>query len=132
MKTIKQTIKVIDKKIIINLPKDYNFDEVEVVITPSKNYKVDDSELNLVNEPTISYKSEINSQNYEIPEWQKQEVKKRAEKYSKNPNSILSIDDVDNIDDFFKEILDFRSSQPLETFISAEDFITSLEKKYDI
>ena len=73
MEAIRQTVKVINHKIHITLPDNFNADEVDVIILPS-------------------------STRYEIPQWQKDEVRERTEKYLKNPESAT------DIDDFLKEI----------------------------
>jgi hypothetical protein len=73
MDTIRKTVKVKNHKISITLPIDFNADEVEVIIMPS-------------------------SANYEIPQWQIDEVRERKANYLKNPESAT------DIDDFLKEI----------------------------
>lgn len=73
METIFQTVKVKNKQIIITLPDDFEGDEVDITI------------------------SEVMS-NIEIPQWQKDEVRKRHTEYLQNPS--LATD----ITDFFKEI----------------------------
>jgi hypothetical protein len=73
MDTIRKTVKVKNHKISITLPIDFNADEVEVIIMPS-------------------------SANYEIPQWQIDEVRERTANYLKNPESAT------DIDDFLKEI----------------------------
>ena len=68
MEAIRQTVKVINHKINITLPDDFNADEVDVIILPS-------------------------STKQEIPQWQIDEVRERTEKYLKNPESATDIDD---------------------------------------
>jgi len=68
MEAIRQTVKVINHKIHITLPDNFNADEVDVIILPS-------------------------STRYEIPQWQIDEVRERTEKYLKNPESATDIDD---------------------------------------
>ena len=68
MEAIRQTVKVINHKINITLPDDFNADEVDVIILPS-------------------------STKHEIPQWQIDEVRERTEKYLKNPESATDIDD---------------------------------------
>ena len=74
MEAIRQIVKVIDNKINIILPDNFNAEEVEVIILPSQNHE------------------------YSIPQWQIDEVRERTEKYLKNPKSAT------DIDDFLKEI----------------------------
>lgn len=73
MEAIRKTVKVKNHKISITLPDDFNADEVEVIIMPS-------------------------AANYEIPQWQIDEVRERKANYLKNPESAT------DIDDFLKEI----------------------------
>jgi hypothetical protein len=73
MEAIRQTVKVKNHKINITLPDNFNADKVDVIILPS-------------------------SKNFEIPQWQIDQVRKRTEKYLKNPESATEIDD------FLKEI----------------------------
>lgn len=75
MEAIRQFIKVKNHQISITLPEDFNADEVEVIILP----KQDD---------------------FNIPQWQINEVRERTERYLKNPNNVT------NIEDFLKEIED--------------------------
>ena len=74
MEAIRQTVKVKDHKISITLPDDFNAEEVDVIILPSKN------------------------EEYVIPQWQMNVVNERPEKYLKNPTEAT------DIDDFLKEI----------------------------
>jgi hypothetical protein len=73
MEAIRQTVKVKNHKISITLPDNFYADEVDVIILPS-------------------------SKNFEIPQWQIDQVRERTEKYLKNPESAT------DIDDFLKEI----------------------------
>ena len=102
MKPIRQIIKVVNHRIEIILPEDFNFDEVEVSILPTKKieYIMNKIEINQVNESAVVYESLKfdTSQDFIIPEWQKQEVLRRTEEYYKNPSSAEVIED---IDDFF-------------------------------
>ena len=75
MEAIRKIVTVKNHQINITLPDDFNAKEVEVIILP----KQDD---------------------YEIPQWQINEVRERTERYLKNPNNVT------NIDDFLKEIED--------------------------
>ncbi len=99
MEPIRQIVKVVNHRIEITLPENFNFDEVEITILPTKNkqYKMDVEKLNYVEEPIANYETNIN-QDFIIPEWQKQEVRRRTEAYNKNPSSAVIIEDVD---DFF-------------------------------
>lgn len=73
MEAIRQTVKVKNHQINITLPEDFNADEVDVIILPSR-------------------------EEYQIPQWQIDEVRERTEKYLKNPENVT------DIDDFLKEI----------------------------
>ena len=75
MEAIRKIVTVKNHQINITLPDDFNAKEVEVIILP----KQDD---------------------FEIPQWQIDQVRERTERYLKNPN------DVTDIDDFLKEIED--------------------------
>ena len=79
MEAIRQIVKVIDNKINIILPDNFNAEEVEVIILPSQNHE------------------------YSIPKWQIDEVRERTEKYLKNPKSAT------DIDDFLKEIEEIKN-----------------------
>ncbi len=74
MEAIRQIVTVKNHTINIILPNDFNADEVEVIIMPVQNKE------------------------YNIPQWQIDQVRERTDKYLKNPNSIT------DIDDFLKEI----------------------------
>ena len=74
MEAIRLTVKVKDHKISITLPDDFNAEEVDVIILPSKN------------------------EEYVIPQLQMNVVNERTEKYLKNPTEAT------DIDDFLKEI----------------------------
>ena len=73
MEAIRQFVKVKNRQVNITLPTDFNADEVEVIIFPA-------------------------SKEYQIPQWQIDEVRERTEKYLKNPDSAT------DIDEFLKEI----------------------------
>jgi hypothetical protein len=73
MEAIRQTVKVKNHTIKITLPDNFNADEVDVIILPS-------------------------SKNFDIPQWQIDQVRERTEKYLKNPKSAT------DIEDFLKEI----------------------------
>ena len=75
MEAIREIVKVTNRQVIINLPDDFNADEVEVIILPS-------------------YKE------YQIPQWQIDEVRERTENYLKNPESAT------DYEDFLKELGD--------------------------
>ena len=75
MEAIRKIVTVKNHQIKITLPEDFYADEVEVIILPKQN-------------------------DFEIPQWQIDQVRERTERYLKNPN------DVTNIDDFLKEIED--------------------------
>ena len=107
MEAIRKFVKVKNNKITITLPEDFNADEVEVIIL-SKNEK-----------------------EYEIPQWQIDEVRERTEKYLKNPESGTDFDYFTLTEDD-KKMLDFRASQPRKDFVSANKSIENLKKKYGI
>lgn len=75
MEAIRKIVTVKNHQINITLPEDFYADEVEVIILP----KQDD---------------------FEIPQWQINEVRERTERYLKNPNVVT------DIEDFLKEIED--------------------------
>jgi len=75
MEAIRKIVTVKNHQINITLPDDFYAEEVEVIILP----KQDD---------------------FEIPQWQIDQVRERTERYLKNP------DNVTDIDDFLKEIED--------------------------
>jgi len=74
MEAIRQIVSVKDHTINIILPNDFIADEVEVIIMP------------------------IQNKEYNIPQWQIDQVRERTDKYLKNPNNAT------DIDDFLKEI----------------------------
>ena len=74
MEAIRQIVPVKNHTINITLPDDFNADEVEVIIMPVQNKE------------------------YNIPQWQIDQVRERTDKYLKNPNNVS------DIDDFLKEI----------------------------
>lgn len=69
MEAIRQFIKVNGRNINITLPDDFNADEVEVIILPS-------------------------AKQYEIPQWQIDQVRERTEAYKKNPATAQDFDKV--------------------------------------
>lgn len=75
MEAIREIVKVKNRQVIINLPDDFNADEVEVIILPS-------------------------TKEYQIPQWQIDEVRERTENYLKDPSSVT------DYEDFLKEIED--------------------------
>ena len=75
MEAIREIVKVKNRQGIINLPDDFNADEVEVIILPS-------------------------TKEYQIPQWQIDEVRERTENYLKDPSSAP------DYEDFLKEIED--------------------------
>lgn len=74
MEAIRQIVPVKNHTINIILPNDFNADQVEVIIMP------------------------IQNKEYNIPQWQIDQVRERTDKYLKNPNNAT------DIDDFLKEI----------------------------
>ncbi len=62
MEAFRQTVKVKNHSFKITLPKDFNAEEVDVII--------------IAKEPN----------NYEIPQWQKDQVRERRAEYIKNPS----------------------------------------------
>lgn len=73
MEAIRQFVTVKNHQINITLPDDFNAEEVEVIILSS-------------------------SKEYQIPQWQIDEVRERTEKYLKDPSSAQ------DIDEFLKEL----------------------------
>ncbi len=67
MEAIRQFVTVKNHQINITLPDDFDAEEVEVIILPS-------------------------SKEYQIPQWQIDEVRERTEKYLKDPSSAKDID----------------------------------------
>lgn len=75
MEAIRKIVTVKNRQINITLPEDFYADEVEVIILP----KQDD---------------------FEIPQWQIDEVRERSAEYRKNPSIGLDFDDaMKQIDD---------------------------------
>ncbi|MGG7036313.1 MAG: hypothetical protein ACI7YS_14110 [Flavobacterium sp.] len=68
MEAIRQFVTVKDHKISITLPDDFNAEEVEVIILPKSN-------------------------DYQIPQWQMDEVRERTIEYFKNPKIALDFDE---------------------------------------
>ena len=75
MEVIRRFVKVKNHQVNITLPEDFNAEEVEVIILPS-------------------------SKEYQIPQWQIDEVRERTENYLKNPESAT------DYEDFLKELGD--------------------------
>ncbi len=73
MEAIRKIVKVIDRKVHITLPSGFDAEEVEVIIFPA-------------------------SSEYQIPQWQIEQVRERTDNYLKNPKSALEMDD------FFKQM----------------------------
>ena len=69
MEAIRQTVKVKNHSFKITLPDDFIAEEVDVII--------------FAKEPV----------NYEIPQWQIDQVRERHEKYLQNPENVTDIDD---------------------------------------
>mgnify|MGYP003496073163 CR=1 FL=1 len=106
MEAIRRFVKVKNHQVNITLPEDFNAEEVEVIILSS-------------------------SKEYQIPQWQIDEVRERTEKYLKNPESATDIEDF-ILTEEDKKMLDFRANQPREDFVSAKKAIENLKKKYGI
>jgi hypothetical protein len=70
MEAFRQTVKVKNNKISITLPDNFNSKEVDVIILTSK------------------------SKEFEIPQWQIDEVRERTAAYVKNPEIGLDFDQV--------------------------------------
>ena len=97
MKAIRQFLKVKNRQINIVLPDDFNDEEVEVIIlSKSKAYELSQEEIAILNEPETDYISSEESldllDNFQIPQWHIDEVKKRTEEYLKNPDMALDFD----------------------------------------
>ena len=108
MEAIRRFVKVKNHQVNITLPEDFNAEEVEVIILPS-------------------------SKEYQIPQWQIDEVRERTENSLKNPSIEIEIEFDDNsLSDEDKKLLDFRANQPKDDFISGEESINRLKKKYGI
>ena len=73
MEAIRKIVKVIDREIHITLPSGFNAEEVEVIIFPA-------------------------SGEYQLPQWQIDQVRERTDNYLKNPQSALEMDE------FFKQL----------------------------
>ncbi|AWK02700.1 hypothetical protein HYN56_00050 [Flavobacterium crocinum] len=76
MEAIRQIISVKNHSVTIKLPEDFLADQVEVIILPVQNKE------------------------YQVPQWQIDQVRERTENYLKNPKNVT------DIDDFLKEIED--------------------------
>ena len=115
MEAIRQTVKVKDHKISITLPDDFNAEEVDVIILPSKN------------------------EEYVIPQWQMNVVNERTEDYLKNPTAITDFDDTMKeldtdfiLTDVQMKILDERAKEDRSTFITAEESLLQIKKRYEL
>ena len=104
MEAVRRFVKGKNHQVNITLPEDFNAEEVEVIILPT-------------------------SKEYQIPQLQIDEVRERNENYLKNPSIGIEFDD-NTLSDEDKKLLDFRANQPKEYFISAEESINRLKKKY--
>ncbi|MBZ4033143.1 hypothetical protein K6T82_00065 [Flavobacterium sp. 17A] len=76
MEAIRQIISVKNHSVTVVLPDDFTADKVEVIILPVQNDE------------------------YQVPQWQIDQVRERTENYLKNPKNVT------DIDDFLKEIED--------------------------
>lgn len=76
MEAIRQIISVKNHSVTVVLPDDFTADKVEVIILPVQNDE------------------------YQVPQWQVDQVRERTENYLKNPKNVT------DIDDFLKEIED--------------------------
>jgi hypothetical protein len=104
MEAIRQFVKVKNHQINITLPEDFNEMEVEVIILSAKKaHAISKEAMDEVNELTSVYFK----------------------------NSSNEADDF-TLSDHDKNLLDFRANQPREDFISAEESIERLKKKYGI
>ncbi|WP_396217217.1 hypothetical protein [Flavobacterium sp.] len=68
MEAFRQTVTVKNHKISITLPEDFSSEEVDVIILPSQNKE------------------------FNIPQWQMDQVRERSEEYHKNPSNGLDFD----------------------------------------
>jgi len=104
MKAIREIVKVKNRQVIINLPEDFDAEEVEVIILSDyersafSKYKKDT--LNESETPYVLSKDDLDSKNITIPQWQIEEVERRTQEYLKNPESAVSLED------FLKEFED--------------------------
>ncbi|MBA3985566.1 MAG: hypothetical protein H0X63_03100 [Flavobacteriales bacterium] len=73
MEAIRKIVKVVDHQLHITLPSGFNAEEVEVIIFPA-------------------------TSEFQIPQWQIDQVRERTDKYLKNPDSAIEMDD------YFKQI----------------------------
>lgn len=76
MEAIRQIISVKNHSVTVVLPDNFTADKVEVIILPVQNDE------------------------YQVPQWQIDQVRERTENYLKNPKNVT------DIDDFLKEIED--------------------------
>lgn len=67
MEAIREIVKVKNRQVIINLPDDFNADEVEVIV--------------------------LKTIENEIPQWHINEVRERTAEYLKNPDIALDFDE---------------------------------------
>ena len=68
MEAIRRFVKVKNHQVNITLPEDFNAEEVEVIILPT-------------------------SKEYQIPQWQIDEVRERTAEYLKNPDMAFDFDE---------------------------------------
>ncbi|KAF2079240.1 hypothetical protein [Flavobacterium sharifuzzamanii] len=76
MEAIRQIISVKNHSVTVVLPDDFTAEKVEVIILPVQNDE------------------------YQVPQWQIDQVRERTENYLRNPKNVT------DIDDFLKEIED--------------------------
>ena len=115
MEAIRLTVKVKDHKIIITLPDDFNADVVDIIILPSKN------------------------EEYVIPQLQMNVINESTEKYLKNPTEATDNDAVikEFESDFIltnqqMKILDESAKEDRSTFITAEESLLQIKKRYEL
>ena len=81
MEAFRQTVTVKNHKISITLPDDFSFEEVDVIILPSQNKE------------------------FNIPQWQMDQVRERSEEYHKNPSIGLDFDEAMKIYNKVKHLI---------------------------
>lgn len=90
MKVIREIVKVKNRQVIINLPDDFDADEVEVIILSDYERS---TTLNESETPYVLSKDDLDSKNIPIPQWHIEEVERRTQGYLKNPESAVSFED---------------------------------------
>jgi len=115
MEAIRQTVKVKNHTISIILPDNFNADEVDVIILPSE------------------------KKEYSIPQCQIDQVRERTANYLKNPESATNSDEEmkEFNTDFVlteqqKKILDDRAKEDRSTFITSEESLLQIKKRYGL